>query len=113
MEPAESFTSDSTASAIGGHPGRDVDTSRKADPRSAPDSARSGRPPQKKPYEDVEDGISLLPPYIRSLLKVRVTVRVTLAATKQPLQRIMDLSPGSILQFNKPCDQALELEVGD
>jgi flagellar motor switch/type III secretory pathway protein FliN len=52
-----------------------------------------------------------LPLYSRSLLKVRVPVTVTLAHKKQPLGRIVELVPGTILQFNKSCDELLDLEV--
>ncbi len=49
--------------------------------------------------------------YSRSLLKVEVPVTVTLAAKKQPVSKIVELVPGSIIQFDKPCDEMLELEV--
>jgi flagellar motor switch/type III secretory pathway protein FliN len=62
---------------------------------------------------DVDEALANLPPYSRSLLRVKVPVRVTLAATQQPVRRILELSPGTIIQFNKPCDDALTLEVGD
>jgi len=52
-----------------------------------------------------------LPLYSRSLLKVQVPVIVTLAAKKQPVGKIIELVPGSIIQFDKPCDEMLELEV--
>jgi flagellar motor switch protein FliN/FliY len=58
-------------------------------------------------------GFSRLPPYSRSLLRIRVPVTVTLAATKQPVQRILELGPGTIIQFDKPCDEMLTLEVGN
>jgi flagellar motor switch/type III secretory pathway protein FliN len=63
-------------------------------------------------YRDLGEAMSLLPPYSRSLLKVKVPVTVSLASTKQSLARILDLSPGSIIQFDKPCDDTLSLEVG-
>lgn len=53
-----------------------------------------------------------LPPYARSLLQIRVPVKVTLASKKQPVARILEMGPGSILQFNKSCDEVLSLEVG-
>jgi flagellar motor switch/type III secretory pathway protein FliN len=56
--------------------------------------------------------LNRLPPYSRSLLKIEVPVVVTLAATKQPVQRIVELGPGSIIQFEKTCDEMLSLEVG-
>ena len=49
--------------------------------------------------------------YSRSLLKVRVPVTVTLAAKKQSIGKIIELVPGSIIAFEKSCDEMLELEV--
>jgi flagellar motor switch/type III secretory pathway protein FliN len=38
-------------------------------------------------------------------------VVVTLARKRQPLGRILELGPGSLIQFDKSCDAMLELEV--
>jgi flagellar motor switch protein FliN/FliY len=54
-----------------------------------------------------------LPPYTRSLLRIRVPVVVTLAEKRQKLSRIIELGPGSIIQFDKSCEEMLELEVGN
>ncbi len=54
-----------------------------------------------------------LPDYSRSLLKITVPVTVTLATSKLPVREILELVPGSILQFEKMCDEALSLEVGE
>ncbi len=53
-----------------------------------------------------------LPVYTRSLLHIEVPVTVTLAAKKQPVGKIMELAPGSIIQFDKSCEEMLDLEVG-
>jgi len=53
-----------------------------------------------------------LPEYTQSLLHVRVPVVVTLAEKKQALGRILELGPGSIIQFEKSCEEMLELEAG-
>ena len=53
-----------------------------------------------------------LPVYSRSLLRIRVPVVVTLAQNRQPLGRIVELGPGSIIHFDKSCENSLELEVG-
>jgi flagellar motor switch protein FliN len=53
------------------------------------------------------------PPFTRSLLRVRVPVVVTLAEKKQPLSRILDIGPGQIIQFDKSCEEMLELEAGN
>ncbi len=54
-----------------------------------------------------------LPPYTRSLLRIRVPVVVTLARKRQALGKIVELGPGSIIQFDKSCEELLELSVGD
>lgn len=53
-----------------------------------------------------------LPSYTRSLLRVRVPVAVTLASSKQSVQRILELGPGTLIQFEKSCEEELDLEVG-
>jgi flagellar motor switch/type III secretory pathway protein FliN len=54
-----------------------------------------------------------LPPYSRSLLKIRVPLSVTLAEKKQPLGQILEIGPGSILQFEKSCEEMLDLNVSN
>lgn len=54
-----------------------------------------------------------LPDYSRNLLKIRLPVAVTLATTKQTISQITSLVPGSIIQFNKLCDESLTLEIGN
>jgi flagellar motor switch/type III secretory pathway protein FliN len=44
-------------------------------------------------------------------LRIKVPVAVTLARSKQPISKVVEIGPGTILQFNKSCDQLLELEV--
>jgi flagellar motor switch protein FliN/FliY len=56
--------------------------------------------------------LAALPPYARSLLRIRVTVLVTLATTRLPVRRVMEIAPGTILHLNKPCDEPLTLCVG-
>ncbi len=55
----------------------------------------------------------MFPGYTRNLLNVKVPVSVTLAAKKQQLKQIVDLAPGTLIQFSKSCDDTLELCVGD
>jgi flagellar motor switch protein FliN len=52
-----------------------------------------------------------LPSYARSLLHIQVPVAVTLAAQKLPVGRIVELGTGALLQFEKSCEDMLELEV--
>lgn len=53
-----------------------------------------------------------LPSYTKSLLKIKVPVSVTLAEKRQPVSQILELGPGSIIQFEKSCEEALDLDVG-
>jgi flagellar motor switch protein FliN len=53
------------------------------------------------------------PPYTRSLLRVRVPVAVTLAEKKQKLGRILEIGPGQILQFDKSCEESLDMQVSN
>ncbi|NUQ62906.1 MAG: FliM/FliN family flagellar motor switch protein [Pirellulales bacterium] len=56
--------------------------------------------------------VDSLPSYARSLLRIEVPVIVTLAQKRQPLGRVIELGPGSIIQFDKSCEELLELDVG-
>ncbi|HET6880215.1 MAG TPA: FliM/FliN family flagellar motor switch protein [Pirellulales bacterium] len=57
--------------------------------------------------------LHVLPSYAKSLLRIKVPVIVTLAAKKQPIGRIVELGPGSIIQFDKSCEEMLEMHVND
>ena len=59
------------------------------------------------------DDFSQLPGYSRSLLRIEVPVSVRLASKKESVQEIVELAPGSIIKFDKACDQPLLLCVGD
>jgi flagellar motor switch/type III secretory pathway protein FliN len=63
-------------------------------------------------YRGLEDGIRQLPAYAQSLLRIKVPVTVTLARTKTTVSKILDIVPGTILQFTKTYDSNLTLEVG-
>lgn len=77
--------------------------------------AMMGGPPQAAVGEDYElaQRLAQLPAYARSLLRIQVPVVVTLATTRQPVSRVLDLAPGTILHFNKACDDPLTLSVGE
>lgn len=60
----------------------------------------------------VNNRFERLPAYSRSLLKIKLPVSVTLASSKTSVGRLMELVPGSILQFKNMCDEAIGLEVG-
>lgn len=56
---------------------------------------------------------SQLPAYSRSLLKIQVPVRVVLASRKENLKDVVEMAPGTIIKFDKACDELLRLFVGD
>src|SRR3954469_19136642 len=70
--------------------------------------------PSRNAGQDYElaQRLAHLPPYARSLLRIQVPVVVTLASTRQPTSRVLDLAPGTILHFAKPCDDPLVVSVG-
>ncbi len=68
--------------------------------------------PQSRPGGRRRVKIKDLPEYSRSLLKIKVPVVVTLAEKRQPLGKVVELCPGSIIQFEKSCEEMLQLDVG-
>ena len=73
----------------------------------------AARPRSDRSSTHPKDGFQLLPKYSRSLLRVELPVVVTLAASKQPLRRILELGPGSIIKFDKSYEEPLSLGIGD
>lgn len=71
------------------------------------------RPRRQVQYETLEEGLDQLPPYAKSLLKIQVPVKVNLAESKVTVSRVLELGPGTILQFQKSCEETLTLEAGD
>ena len=57
--------------------------------------------------------VDRLPSYSRSLLRIKVPVMVNLASKRQTVGRIVELESGSIIQFDKSCDELLELYLGN
>ena len=74
-------------------------------------AAGINRVEKQAPSEDFD--LSQLPLYTQSLFKIKVPVSVNLATHKQSVQDIIELVPGSIIRFDKSCDELLELVVGD
>ncbi len=68
--------------------------------------------PTPAPTSPLEAELSGLPTYARGLLQIRVPVRVTLASQRKSVQEILELGPGSIVKFEKTCEEPLELSVG-
>ncbi len=75
------------------------------------DVSRSSR--SSASQNDLGQRLKQLPKFTRSLLRIKVPVAVTLAETTQPLHRVLEFGPGSIIQFDKSCEEMLSLEVGN
>lgn len=78
---------------------------------SPPPQTSTHRPTPRIQYRDFSEGVAHLPPYARSLLKIKVPVSVMLAEAKQSINSILSIGPGSILHFSKSCEDTLALEV--
>src|SRR5688572_13568586 len=65
------------------------------------------------PVTGIDAELSKLPVHARSIMKVRVPLQVTLASQRKSVKEIIELGPGSIVKFDKTCDQPLELMLGD
>jgi flagellar motor switch protein FliN len=82
-----------------------------ASPARPPITTSVGLTPYATPSMNFEESLAELPPYMRSLLRIKVQLTVSLATTRQPVRRIVELGPGSIIQFDKRCDEPLDLCV--
>ena len=96
----------------------------KPQPKASPKPAAAKSPPPSPPQPSAaleearravqsRSKLRQMPAYTKSLLRVKVPVVVTLAHKRQPLAHIVELGPGSIIQFDKACEEMLELEIGD
>jgi len=47
----------------------------------------------------------------KSLLRIEADVAVTLASQQLPVDRILQFVPGVMIQFEKPCDTPLTIEI--
>jgi flagellar motor switch protein FliN/FliY len=61
----------------------------------------------------IEGQLASLPTFARGLMRIQVPIHVTLAAQRKSIHEIVELGPGSIIKFEKTCDEPLDLSVGD
>ncbi len=80
---------------------------------AATENPNNAAAPQRQPSAAANPPtLERLPAYGRSLLQISVPVVVELASKKQTVGEVLQLCPGSIIAFEKPCDEMLELHVG-
>jgi len=100
-----------TAPTEGGGPAEGAAPTDAAAPAATtPPAEKSSLAPEGTAHHPAKE--KELPPYTRSLLHIRVPISVTLATKRQPVGQIMDLGAGSIIHFDKSCDEMLDLYVG-
>jgi flagellar motor switch protein FliN/FliY len=76
-------------------------------------SASTAPPSAAKAASNKPRDIASLPGYSRSLLKISVPVCVQLAGKKESVQEVITLAPGSIIKFDKGCEELLQMIVGE
>jgi flagellar motor switch/type III secretory pathway protein FliN len=69
--------------------------------------------PLRGPVASGDVDLSHLPLHTRSLLKIPVTVRVTLAGQRRAISEITELGPGTLVKFEKTYDEPLQLSIGE
>jgi flagellar motor switch protein FliN len=89
-------------------PAENLDPSAFADLVGAP-----AAPEPEAAVTGIDAELDRLPAYSRGLLQILVPVRVTLASQRKCVQEIIELGPGSIVKFDKTCDEPLDLCIGD
>ncbi|NOY40661.1 MAG: hypothetical protein GXP26_02320 [Planctomycetes bacterium] len=94
-------------------------------PASAADDEVAAPPPPSEPKstaaatasakasKNAPQDFSGLPTYSRSLLNIKVSVHVVLATKKESISDVVEMAPGTIIKFDKSCDELLRLYVGD
>ena len=76
-------------------------------PQAAPADSSGAKPRPK-----ITD-YGQLPGYAQSLLRIELPVRVVLASKKENLHSIVEMASGSIIKFEKACDEMLHLQIGE
>lgn len=89
------------------------------EPSAAP-QADSAPPPPQNPAPTSSApaarqrirGFNELPSYSRSLLHIEVPIRVILASKQMRVHDIVNIGIGSIIQFDKSCEDTLDVQIG-
>jgi len=71
------------------------------------------RPSSNRPAPAAAPGGQAASPRMQRILKISVPVMVTLAEKKIMLSQLLSLGPGAIVQFDKSCEDMLDLRVNN
>ncbi len=77
-------------------------------PDDVADSGPTGKPDRARPVPPCPTGSGAN----ASVMQIEVPVSVTLAASRKSVKRLLELGKGSVIQFNKPSQGPLTLEIG-
>ncbi|QDU77611.1 Flagellar motor switch protein FliN [Bremerella volcania] len=84
--------------------------------QAEPAAASSPSAPQPSPMPTAArpriSSYKELPSFSRSLLQIEVPIRVILAAKKMKVNDIVNIGVGTIIQFDKSCEDTLDVEIG-
>lgn len=61
----------------------------------------------------IDTALDELSTFARNLLRIRVPLQVTLASQRKSIHEIVELGPGSIVKFDKTCEEPLQLMIGN
>lgn len=89
-------------------------------PPASPEPPSKPTPEPPAPIQEAEIAphsppatVSFTDKNIRRLLRTTVPVIVTLADKKLATDKLLDIGPGSIIEFERPCDEPLQLSVNN
>jgi flagellar motor switch protein FliN/FliY len=80
--------------------------------QGAADAEPKAEEAEKQPGETTET-IDHLHPNIRRILRLKLPVSVVLAEKEMPMEAVLRLAPGTIIESNQSSDEDLELRVND
>lgn len=93
------------------------DLKKSAKPAAAPETPAATQPsvdPTPAAVTlDVESSLDRLPSFTRSLLQIQIPMSVRVVSTMKPIGKLLEIGPGSILQFEKNCEDPLILEANN
>ncbi|PQO33799.1 FliM/FliN family flagellar motor C-terminal domain-containing protein [Blastopirellula marina] len=81
-------------------------------PANAPSPPQTPTPSAQPAARGRITNFTELPGYCRSLLHIEVPIRVILAEKKMKVHDIVNIGVGSIIQFDKSCEDTLDVEIG-
>jgi len=102
-KPADVFQADAATPQEAAEEKEEAPSQPTAEPAANPSSPSP--PPRINSY-------SQLPSFSRSLLQIEVPIRVILASKKMKVNDIVNVEVGTIIQFDKSCEDTLDVEIG-